>query len=99
MGNIERTERERVAIAIYEARVHAAIINGWDAEPEALRERMLKAADAALQASGAVDPSDIVTWLRGRTGAHGGGFTSADDVADAIERQFVGAATTNRGAV
>lgn len=30
----------------------------------------------------------IVEWLRGRTGAHGGGFTSADDVADAIEREF-----------
>lgn len=38
---------------------------------------------------GAVDPAEIVAWLRGRTGAHGGGFTSADDVADAIEREFV----------
>jgi hypothetical protein len=51
----ERSERERVAIAIYEARVHSAFIHGWDAEPEALRERFLKAADRALQASGAVD--------------------------------------------
>lgn len=32
----------------------------------------------------------IVEWLRGRTGAHDGGFTSADDVADAIEREFGG---------
>jgi hypothetical protein len=30
----------------------------------------------------------VVAWLRGRTGAHGGGFTSADDVADAIECEF-----------
>ena len=37
----------------------------------------------------AIDPAEIVAWLRGRTGAHGGGFTSADDVADAIEREFV----------
>lgn len=36
-----------------------------------------------------IDPAEIVAWLRGRTGAHGGGFTSADDVADAIEREFV----------
>lgn len=53
-------ERERIAIAIYEARIHAAIINGWDAEPKALRERFLKAADAALQASGAVEALDVL---------------------------------------
>jgi hypothetical protein len=41
---------------------------------------------------GAVDPAEIVAWLRGRTG-YGGGFTSADDVADAIERHFI----TERG--
>jgi hypothetical protein len=38
--------------------------------------------------AGAVDPAEIVAWLRGRTG-YGGGFTSADDVADAIERRFI----------
>jgi hypothetical protein len=41
---------ERVAIAIYEASVHAAIIHGWRAEPEALRERFRKAARAAIEA-------------------------------------------------
>lgn len=30
----------------------------------------------------------IVEWLQGRTGAHGGGFASADDVALAIKREF-----------
>jgi hypothetical protein len=30
----------------------------------------------------------VVEWLRGRSGAHGGGFTSADDVAAAIVREF-----------
>lgn len=38
---------------------------------------------------GAVDPTEIVAWLRGRIGAPDGGFTSADDVADAIEREFI----------
>lgn len=37
--------------------------------------------------------AEVVAWLRGRTGAHGGGFTSADDVCDAIERQFGSGAT------
>ena len=55
MSVIERSERERVAIAIYEARVHTTVINGWDAEPEALRERFRKAADAAITTQGAVD--------------------------------------------
>jgi uncharacterized protein (DUF1778 family) len=68
MSVVERSERERVAIAIYEARVHAAIINGWDAEPAALRERFLKAADAALNSSGAVFLTDeqwerVLSWL------------------------------------
>jgi hypothetical protein len=49
-------ELERVAIAIYEARVHSAIINGWRSEPEALRERFRKAARAATAARGAVSP-------------------------------------------
>lgn len=35
--------------------------------------------------------TQVVAWLRGRTGAHGGGFTCADDVADAIEHEFLGA--------
>ena len=48
---------------------------------------------------GAVAPEQIVAWLRGRTGAHGGGFTSADDVADAIEREFVSGPDHKRGAV
>lgn len=30
----------------------------------------------------------IVEWLRDRTGAHGGAFTSANDVVDAIEAEF-----------
>jgi hypothetical protein len=45
----------------------------------------------------AVDPAEIVAWLRGRTGAHGGGFTSADDVADAIEREFTTGGQPARG--
>lgn len=32
----------------------------------------------------------MIQWLRGRTGAHGGAFTSADDVADALAREFGG---------
>jgi hypothetical protein len=53
-GAVDPEELQRVAIAIYEARVHATVINGWDAEPEALRERFEKAARGALNARGAV---------------------------------------------
>jgi hypothetical protein len=64
MAVIERDEIERVAIAIYEARVHTAIIHGWNAEPEALRERFRRAAARALAASGAVEVLGRIAALR-----------------------------------
>jgi hypothetical protein len=95
MSVIERSERERVAIAIYEARVHAAIINGWDAESAALRERFLKAADAAINSSGAVSLAEVCEFLRAATypdpacgsPRHVSGWQSA---AVALEREFGG---------
>lgn len=57
-------------------------------------------ADAALAGGEVGPPSErevradqtrrIVEWLHGRSGAHGGGFSSADDVRCAIEREFGG---------
>ena len=75
---------------------------GIEAAHEAYRREGLSgpAHDAQLrdavaaykQAAGLVDReslvAEIVAWLRGRTGAHGGGFTSADDVAEAIDYEF-----------
>ena len=53
------------------------------------------ATDTALAAVIAVVQEDrtreIVSWLGvNRSGAHGGGYTSADDVRRAIEREFGG---------
>jgi hypothetical protein len=49
---------ERIALAIYEARVHTTVIHGWSSEPEALRERFRKAATVALAAADAVSPGE-----------------------------------------
>lgn len=35
----------------------------------------------------------MIQWLRGRSGARGGGFTCADDVADALHEQFTDSGT------
>ena len=53
-----------------------------DVTYEELRARVIPVESEAVTAK------RIVAWLRGRTGAHGGGFTCADDVADAIEWEF-----------
>jgi hypothetical protein len=51
---------------------------------------LIAASDPALGPDASVCLRSICDWLKGRTGAYGGAFTSADDVREAIIREFGG---------